>query len=162
MLKKLAFVAFASLMVFQAGSALAETRVIVNGPDGVYVSDGRGDFGGHRWRDGLGDGDRRGDDWRGYRSPPPRVVIRERDRRDDYSAGIMGFLGGFAVGSALDNGGRIPVIRQPSDGFEPRPVGFRPWSPAWYQWCDSRYRSFDRRTGTFVDIGGRERFCEAG
>lgn len=158
MFKAFASIVLASLVIFQSGAALAETRVIINGQDGVYVSDGRGEFGrdrGDRWRD-----DRGRDDWRGHRPPPPRVVIRERDRHDDYAAGIMGFLGGMAVGSALDNGGRIPVVRYPPDRYEPRPVSVRPWSPAWYRWCDARYRSFDPRSGTYVGHDGRARFCE--
>ncbi|MCZ7860837.1 BA14K family protein [Agrobacterium salinitolerans] len=161
MFKVFASLALAALVAFQAGSASAETRVYIAGQDGVYVSDSRDGYRdrnhGDRWRD-----DRRRDDWRGHRPPPPRVVIRERDRHDDYAAGILGFFGGMAVGSALDNGGRIPVIRQPPDRFEPRPVALRPWSPAWYRWCDARYRSFDPRSGTYISFDGRKRFCEAG
>ncbi|MBY3433780.1 BA14K family protein [Rhizobium laguerreae] len=72
----------------------------------------------------------------------------------------MGFLGGMAVGSALDNGGRIPVIRQPPDRFQARRVSLRPWSPGWHRWCDARHRSFDPRSGTYIDRNGRQRFCE--
>jgi hypothetical protein len=72
----------------------------------------------------------------------------------------LGFLGGMAVGSALDNGGRIPVVRYPQDSYEPRHVTLRPWSNGWYQWCGARYRSFDPRSGTYVGLDGRSRFCE--
>lgn len=153
MIKQFASIAIASLIALQAGAALADSRTYIIGQDGVYVSDGRGGFDrdrGDRWRDG------RDNDWHGHRPPPPRGVYRN----DDYAAGIMGFLGGMAVGSALDNGGRIPVIRQPPDRFQSRPVSLRPWSPGWYRWCDARYGSFDRRSGTYIDRYGRERFCE--
>jgi hypothetical protein len=158
MIKQLASLAIASLIALQAGAALADSRTYVIGQDGVYVSESRGGFDsgrGDRWRD---DHDRwrddRDHDGRGHR--PPRGMNRD----DDYAAGIMGFLGGMAVGSALDNGGRIPVIRQPPDRFQSRPVSMRPWSPGWYRWCDARHRSFDPRSGTYIDRYGRQRFCE--
>ncbi|MCS4089031.1 BA14K family protein [Rhizobium sp. BK176] len=155
MIKQIASVAIASLIALQAGAALADSRTYIIGQDGVYVSGSRGGFDrdrGDRWRDD------RDHDWRGHRPPPPPP--RGMNRNDDYAAGIMGFLGGMAVGSALDNGGRIPVIRQPPDRFQPRPVTLRPWSPGWYRWCDARYRSFDPRSGTYIDRTGRQRFCE--
>jgi hypothetical protein len=155
MIKKIASIAIASLIALQAGAALADSRTYIIGQDGVYVSNSHGGFdrdGGDRWRD------HRDNDWRGHRPPPPRP--RGMNGNDDYAAGIMGFLGGMAVGSALDNGGRIPVIRQPPDRFQPRPVSMRPWSPGWYRWCDAQYRSFDPRSGTYIDRTGRQRFCE--
>jgi hypothetical protein len=144
------------LIALHAGAAMADSRTYIVGQDGVYVSDSRGGYDrerGDRWRDGRSGRD---NDWHGHRPPPPRGM----NRNDDYAAGIMGFLGGMAVGSALDNGGRIPVIRQPPDRFQPRPVSLRPWTPAWYRWCDARYRSFDPRSGTYADRNGRQRFCE--
>lgn len=45
---------------------------------------------------------------------------------------------------------------------QPAPVHYRPapWSPAWYQYCSSRYRSFDPRTGYFRSYSGRYVFCQ--
>jgi hypothetical protein len=34
-----------------------------------------------------------------------------------------------------------------------------PWSPAWYDYCSSRYRSFDPRTGYFLGYDGQYHFC---
>lgn len=154
MMKSIVVTAAAVFMAMSAGSASSETMVIVNGQNGVYVSGPDGDLRrSHRWND-----DDRGG-WRGHQNPP-RIEVRPRDRNDDYAAGIMGFLGGMAVGSALDNGGRIPVIRHPEGRYRPRPAIVSPWSPNWYRWCEARYRSFDPRSGTFIDRDGRERFCE--
>lgn len=36
---------------------------------------------------------------------------------------------------------------------------FEPWSPAWYDYCRSRYRSFNPRTGYFTTYSGRQKFC---
>lgn len=37
-----------------------------------------------------------------------------------------------------------------------------PWSPAWYRYCEGRYRTFDARSGTYVGYDGQEHFCNAG
>ena len=37
-----------------------------------------------------------------------------------------------------------------------------PWSAAWYDYCEARYRSFDPDTGTYTGYDGRTRFCVAG
>ena len=39
--------------------------------------------------------------------------------------------------------------------------GAEPWSPAWYRYCESRYRSFNPRSGTFIGYDGLEHFCVA-
>ncbi len=38
--------------------------------------------------------------------------------------------------------------------------GMQPWTPAWYQYCSSKYRSFNRNTGYFTTYGGEQRFCQ--
>lgn len=72
-------------------------------------------------------------------------------------AGLIGFGVGAVVGSALTP--REVYVAPP-----PRPVyragyGPAPWTPDWYSYCYSRYRSFDPNTGTFVGYDGYERFC---
>ncbi|MFZ1813069.1 MAG: BA14K family protein [Rhizobiaceae bacterium] len=34
-----------------------------------------------------------------------------------------------------------------------------PWTPGWELWCSSKYRSFDRRSGTFLGYDGNRHFC---
>ena len=34
-----------------------------------------------------------------------------------------------------------------------------PWSPGWYRYCSSKYRSFNPHTGYFVGYDGRHHFC---
>ncbi|AXS42665.1 BA14K family protein [Breoghania sp. L-A4] len=44
----------------------------------------------------------------------------------------------------------------------PAPVrsrGLEPWSPAWYDYCSRKYRSFNPDTGYFTTYGGKKRFC---
>ncbi|WP_141701584.1 BA14K family protein, partial [Methyloceanibacter marginalis] len=40
-------------------------------------------------------------------------------------------------------------------------AGYGPpaWTPDWYTYCYSRYRSFNPNTGTFVGYDGYEHFC---
>ena len=35
----------------------------------------------------------------------------------------------------------------------------RPWTPEWYDYCMSKYRSFNPRTGYYRTYSGRLRFC---
>lgn len=44
---------------------------------------------------------------------------------------------------------------------EPVYAGAEPWTPAWYEYCGRRYRSFDARSGTYVGYDGRQHFCVA-
>lgn len=132
----------ASILALAAGPVSADTR--------VYIGNG---------------GERHVE--RNHRDVPHG---RGDHRRDDTAAAIMGFLGGFAVGSALDNGKSVPVIRHRPDRYDPprhyRPAprysSLSPWSPGWYRWCDARYRSFDPKSGTYRDYDGRRRFCQPG
>ncbi len=74
------------------------------------------------------------------------------------AAGLIGFGVGAIVGSALTP--REVYVAPP-----PPPPVYRvgysptPWSPDWYSYCYSRYRSFNPNTGTFIGYDGYERFC---
>ena len=84
-------------------------------------------------------------------------------RRDDgisaLGAGLLGFGVGAIVGSVLAP--REVYVAPPP----PRPLytragyGPAPWTPDWYSYCYSRYRSFDPNSGTFVGYDGYEHFC---
>lgn len=41
----------------------------------------------------------------------------------------------------------------------PAAVRLEPWTPEWYDYCASRYRSFNARTGYFTTYSGRKKFC---
>lgn len=77
---------------------------------------------------------------------------------DALGAGLIGFGVGAVVGSALTP--REVYVAPPP----PRPVyragyNLEPWSPDWYSYCYSRYRSFNPDSGTFIGYDGYERFC---
>lgn len=47
-------------------------------------------------------------------------------------------------------------VRQAPARAQGRP---EPWSPAWYDYCGSKYRSFNPKTGYFTTYGGDKKFC---
>jgi hypothetical protein len=54
-------------------------------------------------------------------------------------------------GPAQYYGARAPVVV-----YDDRPP---PWSPGWYAYCTSKYRSFDPATGTFQPYHGPRQLC---
>ena len=73
------------------------------------------------------------------------------------AAGIIGFGVGAIVATALAP--REVYVAPPPPRYAPVAYGPQPWSPDWYSYCYSRYRSFNPNTGTFVGYDGYERFC---
>lgn len=77
------------------------------------------------------------------------------------AAGIIGFATGAIVGSALSQP-RYYAPPPPPVYYQPQPVYYgapAPWTPAWYSYCSSKYRSFNPSTGTFLGYDGRYHFC---
>ncbi|MGH6865152.1 MAG: BA14K family protein [Methyloceanibacter sp.] len=76
-------------------------------------------------------------------------------------AGLLGFGVGAIVGSALTPR-EVYVAPPPQPVYAPvAPVAYgpEPWSPDWYTYCYSRYRSFNPNDGTFVGYDGIVHFC---
>lgn len=146
----------------------------------IYHSDGRvshcGPFGGcNRLRHA---GPRR---WHGQRGHHHRPHYHDRHggRVDDgTAAAILGIAGLAIVGGVLAHQNRTlpshadPAYRHrsPRGGthYPPAPPGpdvityesaLEPWSPAWFDWCDARYRSFDPQRGTYRGYDGKDHFC---
>jgi BA14K-like protein len=101
------------------------------------------------------------------------------DSGDVVAAGVLGLaVGALAAGvAAAARPGyyyydRVPAYGEPvyrERVYREGPVrayqartyarGLEPWSPEWYDYCESRYRSFNPRTGTFTGYDGVRRFC---
>lgn len=73
-------------------------------------------------------------------------------------AGAIGFVAGALIGGAVAH--NQPHVYYP----QPQPVvvygGYAPWTPAWYQACSQRYRSFNPNTGYFRAYSGAYIFCQ--
>ena len=82
---------------------------------------------------------------------------RYRGGGNAFGAGLIGFGIGAIVGSALTP--REVYVAPPPPRYAPVAYGPQPWSPDWYSYCYSRYRSFNPNTGTFIGYDGYERFC---
>ena len=81
------------------------------------------------------------------------------------AAGVLGFAAGAIVAGSIANGRRAAYYDGYYDGYygppPPRRVYYSPppWSPEWYSYCHSKYRSFDPRSGTYQPYYGPRRFC---
>jgi hypothetical protein len=111
-----------------------------------------------------------GDGWR-------RHHHHHNDSGDLVTAGVLGLaVGALAAGVATApqpdyyEYEAVPVYRDPP----PRRIyvaparrvvyaegALEPWTPAWYDYCESRYRSFNPRSGTFIGYDGLSHFCAA-
>lgn len=38
-------------------------------------------------------------------------------------------------------------------------ASIEPWTPAWRDWCDAKFRTFDAKTGTYKGYDGKRHFC---
>lgn len=85
------------------------------------------------------------------------------------AAGIIGLAAGALIVGSSNRGyaAPAPAPGYVRPGYAPvygEPVyeapGFQPWSPAWYRYCTSKYRSFNPNTGTYTTYNGEQRFCQ--
>ncbi|MEW5421573.1 BA14K family protein [Amorphus sp. 3PC139-8] len=37
--------------------------------------------------------------------------------------------------------------------------GIPPWTPAWYQYCSNKYKSFNPQTGLYLGYDGKYHYC---
>jgi hypothetical protein len=130
---KIAAAVVGSLILAQAATAVADTRIVVDGP---VVRHEWGHRGGnwHRGRAWLVDETYR------VRRPAPVVVIRPAVR---------------VVTPAVKVVTTVPVVK-----VVPARTRLRPWSVAWYRWCSATHRSFNPKNGTYLGRDGRKHFCE--
>lgn len=105
-----------------------------------YYRGGYGYRGGPRGYYGGGRGYYRGDRYYGHR------------RRGSAGPAIAGAIVGLGVGAAIASANQPRYYAAPA-------YGPRPWTREWYNYCASRYRSFDARSGTFQPYNGPRQVC---
>ncbi|NRG17810.1 BA14K family protein [Rhizobiales bacterium] len=69
------------------------------------------------------------------------------------AAGIIGLATGAIIAGALSQ----PRYVAPAPAY--RRGAYAPWTPEWYSYCGSRYRSFNPDTGYYLAYSGKYRFC---
>lgn len=80
---------------------------------------------------------------------------RRYGRRGNGGAAVAGAIIGLGVGAAIASANQPRYYRSaPSYSGS---YAFR--SPEWYDYCASRYRSFDPRSGTYQPYNGPRRVC---
>lgn len=113
-------------------------------------------------------GPRNGWNDRGHRPHHNYVKPRHKKRHNDagaaVAAGIFGLAAGAIIAGAMNNNTQAAPAYGPVYGPVPAPgyapPGYQPWSPAWYQYCSSKYRSFNPNTGTYTTYSGVQKFCQ--
>ncbi|TPW30382.1 BA14K family protein [Pararhizobium mangrovi] len=93
---------------------------------------------------------------------------------DGLALGALGLATGAIIGGAIASDRPRtyyevdPPVRyyreRPVEVYRPAPVytsSIQPWTNAWYNYCENRYRSFDARSGTFRGYDGQNHFCVA-
>ncbi|GGB04712.1 hypothetical protein GCM10011491_36010 [Brucella endophytica] len=113
--------------------------------------------------------------------PGPYWRYHRNRNRDAWAAGAIGLAAGAILGSAMSQPAYAappPVVyQQPPVVYYSQPqtrvityerryvpaprYGLQPWTKRWYNYCFSRYRSFNPRTGTFLGYDQRYHFCTA-
>ncbi|MBD8890602.1 BA14K family protein [Roseibium litorale] len=114
-------------------------------------------------RHGWNDGPRHGWD---HNPRPPRYDHHRRHNNNAgaaVAAGVIGLAAGAILLGSMNQQSRAapaPSYYPPAPYPGSVSSGLQPWSPAWYQYCESRYRSFNPSTGTFTTYQGEQRFCQ--
>ncbi len=114
--------------------------------------------------------------WRDYRSDRHHYHHRKHNRHGHHknngnlgaavAAGVIGLAAGAILLGATSQpsyAGPPPANyypRAPYPGRVSPAAGYQPWSPAWYRYCSSKYRSFDPSSGTYITYRGEQRFCQ--
>jgi hypothetical protein len=90
-------------------------------------------------------------------------LVGHRHHGNRHRHGRRGGRGvGLALGAIGLGLGLSALASRPSYGYYAEPsYSYRPapWSPAWYDYCSDRYRSFNPRTGYFKGYDGEYHFC---
>ncbi|MGX1101081.1 BA14K family protein [Amorphus sp. MBR-141] len=73
------------------------------------------------------------------------------------AAGALGLAAGAMLGSAM---AQQPQPQGTIQSAAPVTAnGIPPWTPAWYQYCSGKYKSFNAQTGLYLGYDGKYHYC---
>jgi hypothetical protein len=72
------------------------------------------------------------------------------------AAGALGLAAGALLGSTLSQQQAPATIQS---GAPVTANGIPPWTPAWYQYCSGKYKSFNAQTGLYLGYDGKYHYC---
>lgn len=121
----------------------------------------------HGWNDHRGGwNDHRG----GWDRHQPRRHHggHKKKKNNDVGAAVAAGIIGLAAGAILLGATNQRSYAEPAPSYYPPApypgrvsgTGYQPWSPAWYDYCASRYRTFNPSTGTYTTYRGEQKFCQ--
>lgn len=98
-----------------------------------------------------------------YYQPAPK-----KRKNNNAGAAVAAGVIGLAAGAILLGAASRQAQAAPPPVYPVAPVpgpvspqaGYQPWSPAWYQYCSAKFRSFNPATGTYTTYSGVQRFCQ--
>lgn len=111
--------------------------------------------------------------WQGHHHGGHHYNHKRHRNNNNVGAAVAAGVIGLAAGAILLGAANRPAYAgppppPPATYYPPAPypgqvhgaVGYQPWSPAWYQYCSSKFRSFNPSTGTYTTYRGEQRFCQ--
>jgi len=72
------------------------------------------------------------------------------------AAGALGLAAGAMLGATMAQP-QAPATVQ--SGAPVTQNGIPPWTPAWYQYCSGKYKSFNAQTGLYLGYDGKYHYC---
>lgn len=88
-----------------------------------------------------------------YHHRPYYGYYGHRWHDNDTGAAVAAGIAGLAVGTIIAGAANS---RPTYYAYSTAP---QPWTPAWYAYCERKYRSFDPRSGTFLGYDGNRHYC---
>lgn len=73
------------------------------------------------------------------------------------AAAALGLAAGAALGAAAAGNSAPPTVQS---GAPVTRNGIPPWTPAWYQYCSNKYKSFNAQTGLYLGYDGKYHYCQ--
>lgn len=108
--------------------------------------------------------------WGHHHPHKPHRYHGRRKKKDNTGSAVAAGIIGLAAGAiilgtmnqrsyAAPGHAYYPPARTPRHTHRHAP-GYQPWSPAWYDYCRSKFRSFNPQTGTYTTYRGVQKFCQ--